>query len=203
MLRSSSRRRQGSGRAPGMVGFQRPHLGQRVEQRQRLGARSRRVSWKAWKLPGDSPRTYAVYVDDKDKVWLTDFSANAIVRFDPLTEKFNSFPERPAGRECAADGRQARRNMGRRIRHQPAGGDPDRRAGVRFFASLLLPVMLTAAPAAAEQDGARLFAPCRACHSLDPAERGLPGPNLARPDRTQDRRRCGVRLFTRAAQGAR
>ena len=28
-------------------------------------------------------------------------------------------------------------------------------------------------------DGARLFAPCRACHSLDPAERGLPGPNLA------------------------
>jgi virginiamycin B lyase len=49
-------------------------------------------SWRAWKLPGDNPRTYAVYVDDKDKVWLTDFSANAIVRFDPLTEKFNSFP---------------------------------------------------------------------------------------------------------------
>lgn len=48
-------------------------------------------SWKAWKLPGESPRTYAVYVDDKDKVWLTDFSANAIVRFDPLTEKFTTF----------------------------------------------------------------------------------------------------------------
>jgi cytochrome c len=41
---------------------------------------------------------------------------------------------------------------------------------------LLLP-MLAAAPAAAE-DRASLFAPCRACHSLDPAERGLPGPNL-------------------------
>lgn len=38
--------------------------------------------------------------------------------------------------------------------------------------------MSTAATAAAE-DGARLFAPCRACHSLDPAEQGLPGPNLA------------------------
>lgn len=38
--------------------------------------------------------------------------------------------------------------------------------------------MSTAAPAAAE-DGASLFAPCRACHSLDPAEQGLPGPNLA------------------------
>ena len=50
---------------------------------------------------------------------------------------------------------------------------------MRFFASLLLLVMLAPAPAAAEQDGARLFAPCRACHSLDPAERGLPGPNLA------------------------
>jgi len=49
-------------------------------------------SWKTWKLPGDGPQTYAVYVDDKDKVWLTDFSANAIVRFDPLTEKFNAFP---------------------------------------------------------------------------------------------------------------
>jgi cytochrome c len=42
---------------------------------------------------------------------------------------------------------------------------------------LLLP-MLAAAPAAAEH-GAGLFAPCRACHSLDPTERGLPGPNLA------------------------
>jgi cytochrome c len=47
---------------------------------------------------------------------------------------------------------------------------------VRIFAVLLL---LAAAPAAAEENGARLFAPCRACHSLDPAERGLPGPNLA------------------------
>jgi cytochrome c len=49
---------------------------------------------------------------------------------------------------------------------------------VRFFAALLLLLMSTAAPAAAE-DGARLFTPCRACHSLDPAEQGLPGPNLA------------------------
>ena len=49
-------------------------------------------SWKAWKLPGAGPRTYAVYVDEKDKVWLTDFGANAIVRFDPTTEKFDSFP---------------------------------------------------------------------------------------------------------------
>jgi cytochrome c len=50
---------------------------------------------------------------------------------------------------------------------------------VRFFASLLLLAMLPAAQAAAEENGAQLFAPCRACHSLDPAARGLPGPNLA------------------------
>jgi cytochrome c len=51
---------------------------------------------------------------------------------------------------------------------------------VRIFAAVLLLLpMLAAAPAAAEKNGAGLFAPCRACHSLDPAERGLPGPNLA------------------------
>jgi cytochrome c len=43
---------------------------------------------------------------------------------------------------------------------------------------LLVP-MLASTSASAEEDGARLFTPCRACHSLDPAERGLPGPNLA------------------------
>jgi cytochrome c len=50
---------------------------------------------------------------------------------------------------------------------------------VRLFAVLSLLPMLAWAPASAEEDGARLFTPCRACHSLDPAERGLPGPNLA------------------------
>ena len=49
-------------------------------------------TWKAWRLPGDSPRTYAVYVDEQDIVWLSDFGANALVRFDPATEKFQAFP---------------------------------------------------------------------------------------------------------------
>ena len=49
---------------------------------------------------------------------------------------------------------------------------------MRTFVALLLLPALTVAPAAAEDTGERLFAPCRACHSLDPAERGLPGPNL-------------------------
>ena len=29
-------------------------------------------------------------MDDRDIVWLTDFGANAIVRFDPVTERFDS-----------------------------------------------------------------------------------------------------------------
>jgi len=50
---------------------------------------------------------------------------------------------------------------------------------VRFFVVLLSLTILAAAPAAADGNGERLFAPCRACHSLDPAAQGLPGPNLA------------------------
>ena len=43
---------------------------------------------------------------------------------------------------------------------------------------LLLSLLLPASAHAAE-DGALAFTPCRACHSLDPAERNLPGPNLS------------------------
>jgi virginiamycin B lyase len=41
---------------------------------------------------GTSPMPYAIYVDDKDMVWLSDFGANALVRFDPTKEKFDVFP---------------------------------------------------------------------------------------------------------------
>ena len=34
----------------------------------------------------DTP--YAVYVDKNDTVWLSNFGANAIVRFDPIKGKF-------------------------------------------------------------------------------------------------------------------
>ena len=44
-----------------------------------------------WPLPKIKDGCYAVFVDDKDKVWLSDWPANAIVRFDPVTEKFDSF----------------------------------------------------------------------------------------------------------------
>lgn len=49
-------------------------------------------TWRSWKLPGEKPRAYAIYVDDEDQVWLSDFGANALVRFDPVSERFASFP---------------------------------------------------------------------------------------------------------------
>ncbi len=48
--------------------------------------------WEEWRLPGDQPQAYAVFVDDNDIVWLSDFGANSLVRFDPETEEFTSFP---------------------------------------------------------------------------------------------------------------
>ncbi len=47
--------------------------------------------WRAWKLPGDKPRCYAVYVDDRDQVWASDFGGNAVFRFDPGSERFERF----------------------------------------------------------------------------------------------------------------
>jgi virginiamycin B lyase len=49
-------------------------------------------AWRVWELPKSKHGCYAVYVDDKDKVWVTDFTANAIVRFDPVTQRFDTFP---------------------------------------------------------------------------------------------------------------
>jgi virginiamycin B lyase len=48
-------------------------------------------SWKAWKLPGQSPQPYAVYVDERDRVWVSDFGGNAVFAFDPSTEKFERY----------------------------------------------------------------------------------------------------------------
>jgi len=46
-------------------------------------------TWREWQLPGARPMPYAVYVDERDLVWLSDFGANAIVRFNPASERFD------------------------------------------------------------------------------------------------------------------
>ena len=49
-------------------------------------------SWRTWKLPGERPRAYAVYVDERDIVWVTDWGGNATFAFDLRGEKFERFP---------------------------------------------------------------------------------------------------------------
>ena len=49
-------------------------------------------SWREWRLPGERPLAYAVYVDEHDGVWLSDFGGNALVRFDPAREAFDTVP---------------------------------------------------------------------------------------------------------------
>jgi len=46
------------------------------------------TSWKEWKLPGDRPMAYAVFVDDADVVWVSEWGGNALARFDPATGTF-------------------------------------------------------------------------------------------------------------------
>jgi virginiamycin B lyase len=49
--------------------------------------------WREWRLPGPA-QPYAVYVDNRDVVWLTDFGRSGIVRFTPKTGTFTRFPLR-------------------------------------------------------------------------------------------------------------
>jgi virginiamycin B lyase len=63
-------------------------------------------SWREWKLPGDRPQAYAVYVDELDIVWLTDFGSNSIVRFDPNLEQFTTY-------ELPSPAAQVRQLLGR------------------------------------------------------------------------------------------
>jgi UDP-N-acetylglucosamine--N-acetylmuramyl-(pentapeptide) pyrophosphoryl-undecaprenol N-acetylglucosamine transferase len=48
-------------------------------------------AWTEWKLPGNA-RAYSVWVDPDDHVWLSDWTTNSIVEFDPATAKFTSYP---------------------------------------------------------------------------------------------------------------
>jgi virginiamycin B lyase len=49
-------------------------------------------TWKSWRPPGEKPMIYAVFVDDRDRIWLSDFGANSLLRFDPGKEIFERFP---------------------------------------------------------------------------------------------------------------
>ena len=82
----------GVGPAPHLVGLERHPLGQLLAFGRDRPLRSAANTWKTYALPKSKSGCYSVYVDEKDKVWVTDFVANAIMRFDPATEKFEAFP---------------------------------------------------------------------------------------------------------------
>ncbi len=45
-------------------------------------------TWNEWQLPGENPLPYAIYVDERDMVWISDFASNSFLRFDPVLERF-------------------------------------------------------------------------------------------------------------------
>ena len=63
--------------------------------------------WREWRVPGANPMIYAVYVDEFDMVWLTDFGANALWRFDPSRSSFTKV-------ELPSTGADVRQLLGRR-----------------------------------------------------------------------------------------
>jgi virginiamycin B lyase len=66
----------------------------------------RRKRWREWQVPGANPMIYAVYVDEQDKVWLSDFGANALIRFDPVSSSFTPVP-------LPSEGAEVRQLLGR------------------------------------------------------------------------------------------
>ena len=49
--------------------------------------------WREWDVPGPA-KVYAVYVDEKNVVWLTDFGRSGLWRFVPATGQFTRIPLR-------------------------------------------------------------------------------------------------------------
>jgi virginiamycin B lyase len=49
--------------------------------------------WREWRVPGPA-QVYAIYVDDRDIVWLTDFGRSGLWRFAPATGRFTRVPLR-------------------------------------------------------------------------------------------------------------
>jgi hypothetical protein len=54
-----------------------------------------------------NPQVYAVYVDERDRVWVSDFGGNAMWSFEPRSEKFEKFT-------LARDSANVRQILGRK-----------------------------------------------------------------------------------------
>ena len=85
-----------------------------------------RRGWQAWRVPGGRPQANAVWVDERDIVWLSDGATNAILRFEPSTALFTPIPSEGAARERRPAAWPRRRSLGRGYR------PPRRRALTRM-----------------------------------------------------------------------
>ena len=89
--------------------------------------------WREWRLPGASPMPYAIFVDELDDVWLSDFGANCPGSLRPRDGEVHPRPASELARERAPDPRSPRRGVGRGVGRRQARPRPDALAPrVRF-----------------------------------------------------------------------
>ena len=104
--------------------------------------------WQSWRIPGDSPRPYAIYVDEHDIVWLSDFGANTHPELRTDRRSIHDPRKSQAPRQRLADRRPSGRGLGAQSRAptiwcgldpEPANetlGRPERQVGIPFASFL-------------------------------------------------------------------
>ena len=121
----------GPGRAAGVGRPKRQSLGLGVERRPAQPLRSGDRGMAQLAPRGRAAAVYAVYVDDRDIVWISDFGANAVLSFDPATERWTRYP----GSGGNANVRQIlgapRLDLSPRIGPRPDHGRPHRARPVK------------------------------------------------------------------------
>ena len=131
--RSSSRRRSAHGPAPRLVGFQGHAVGELLAFRRGRPLRSGDEDCgRCIAMPRQSAAPMPSMSTRRTRSGRPTF-ANAILRFDPATETFETFPSDKRGAQVRQMLGPAGRGLGRRIRQRPAGGDQvlTPRAGIK------------------------------------------------------------------------
>ena len=108
------------GGAPRMVGLARPDLVSEWNAGKVGMYDPQTKRWREWRVPGASPMIYAVYVDERDKVWLTDFGAQCALAVRPPNGAVHPGGSAERERRGAAAARSRGRGVGRGVRHGQA-----------------------------------------------------------------------------------
>ena len=142
-------------------------------------------AWREWKLPGDKPQAYAVYVDEQRHRLGVRLGCrrHPVLRSGHRT--VHELSDVRGRRQRTPDPRPARRGLVAGIGRGPADGDPHGPAVAVIrkpfpSAALLLGLAITGALADGGDPvrGEKVFQYCYSCHSMQPDEINLQGPNL-------------------------